>query len=119
MGLGFLTLRKSITRVSGNRVSSMEMDTKRTRLIILCMLGNILRVLSRGRDAWYTRTVVFTLVNTETRFHMEWVTFSIPTRISTSDNSSREKNTEKATISLVKEQYSVVVGKTIRKYKVN
>jgi hypothetical protein len=48
---------------------------------------------------------------------MAWETFSIPTKISISDNLLREKNMEKETIFLAKEPFSVGYGTMILKFK--
>lgn len=52
-------------------------------------------------------------------YPMEWGIFSIPTKISTLDNSSRAKSMARGTIFLAKEPFSQVCGSKTKKYKEN
>lgn len=78
------------------------------------MLDSLLKASKREKDVWSIPMEVFMRASFIENFPMELEISNTPTRTSISDNSSREKNMEKATISSAKELSSVVDGKTIK-----
>ena len=97
----------------------MEVDIKKINSIILFMSENIMKELNKAKEESFIKMEVYMQENLSMKFHMELEIFSIQIKINTLDNFSREKNMEKATIFLVKVQFLVDVGKTIKNFKVS
>lgn len=119
MDLVSLIPHNCIMKVNGKKESNMEVDIKKINSIILFMSENIMKELNKAKEESFIKMEVYMQENLLMKFHMELEIFSIQIKINTLDNFSREKNMEKATIFLVKVQFLVDVGKTIKNFKVS